>query len=61
MWKDPIVEEVRAIREKLTAEAGYDLRKMFKRYHEERKSWKGKVVGKVQLQRQRTSSNGESK
>lgn len=30
MWKDPIVEEIREIREEFAAKHNYDLREMFK-------------------------------
>jgi len=32
VWKDPIVEEVRAAGAKIAKECGYDLRKMIKRF-----------------------------
>lgn len=57
MWKDPIVEETREAREKLAAEAGFDLHEMFNRYREVQKNWKGKVVGKSQLNRQQSTPN----
>jgi hypothetical protein len=56
MWKDPIVEEVRAIREKIFAECGYDIRKLIAREREILKRWKGKVVTKAELMRMRHRS-----
>ena len=53
MWKAPIVEEVRAIREKIFAECGYDIRKLIEREREILKRWKGKVVTKEQLMKER--------
>jgi len=49
MWKDPIVEEVRAIREKLAAECGYDLHKMLERDREVLKHWQGKIARREEL------------
>ena len=37
MIKDPIVEKVRRIREKMAAEAGYDIPEIFKRIKESEK------------------------
>lgn len=34
MWEDPIVEEVRRIRERLFAECGYDLHTFFEKMRE---------------------------
>ena len=49
MWKDPIVEEVRAAREKIAAECGYDIRRILERGRRALKKWKGKVVTKEDL------------
>jgi len=49
MWKDPIVEEVRKAAEKFAAECDYDPHKMFERYREIAKQWKGKVVGEEEV------------
>lgn len=53
MCDDPIVAEVRAAREQFFAECGYDLRKVTERCREIVKNWKGKVVTKEQLQKER--------
>jgi len=53
---DPIVEEVHRIREKLAAECGYDMHKMMERDREFLKKWKGKVVTKKDLQRERSQA-----
>jgi hypothetical protein len=53
MWKDPIVEEVRAIRKQIAAECDYDWRKILQRERETLKRWKGKVVTKQELMRER--------
>ena len=34
LWRDPIVEEVRAVREALFAEAGYDIHEFCRRLQE---------------------------
>ena len=38
-WEDPIVAEVRAIREAHTAECGYDLNRIFEDLRSKRKIW----------------------
>jgi hypothetical protein len=53
MRKDPIVEEVRAAREKIAAECGYDFRKALARDREILRHWPGKVVTKEELDRSR--------
>ena len=53
MRKDPIVEEVRAAREKIAAECGYDFRKALARDREILRHWRGKVVTKEELDRSR--------
>jgi len=53
MWKDPIVEEVRAIRQEIAEECGYDLHRVLERDREVLKQWKGKVVTKEELLRGR--------
>jgi len=49
MRRDPILEEVWRARDKFAAECGYDLHKMFERYREITKHWKGKVVGEEEV------------
>jgi len=53
MFKDPIVEEVRQIREKIFAECDCDFKKLAKRNREIMKRWKGKVVTREELFAQR--------
>ena len=53
MWKDPSVEEVHAIREKIAAECDHDPRKILQRERDVLKRWKGKVVHKEELQKGR--------
>ncbi|MBM4049934.1 MAG: hypothetical protein FJ279_32965 [Planctomycetes bacterium] len=60
MWKDPIVEEVRAARQKIAAECGYDLKKILERDREVLKQWKGKVVTKEELMKQRGRTRSAS-
>ena len=42
--KDPIVEEVRAIRRKIAEECDYDMHKLFERQKAIFAQWKGKKV-----------------
>ena len=53
MFKDPIVEEVRRIREELFAECDYDLHKLREKDRELMKRWKGKVITREELFAQR--------
>lgn len=46
MCDDPIVAEVRAIRQQIAAECDYDLHKLYLRACEVQKNWKGKVATK---------------
>ncbi len=50
MWKDPIVEEVRAARRKIAAQCDYDPKKLLRLAREVQKKWKGKVVTKGDLE-----------
>lgn len=60
MWKDPIVEEVRAARERIAAECGYDLKRILQRDADVLKRWKGKVVTKEELMKQRAAARSAS-
>jgi hypothetical protein len=51
MWRDPIVEEVRAIRRRLAAECDFDIQKLIQRAREVQKTWPGGVVTKEELRR----------
>lgn len=56
MWEDPIVKEVRAAREKIWKECGYDLRKYCERLkkHEQQRVEKKKNSVKKDLRRKKT-------
>lgn len=49
MWKDPIVAEVRAIREQIAAECNYDLHKLFEMQREVERTWQGTIVRREDL------------
>ena len=53
MPKDPIVEEIRAARERIAAECDYDAHKIYQRGCELLKHWKGKVVSREEWFRSR--------
>jgi hypothetical protein len=53
MWKDPIVEEVWAIRERIAEECGYNIRRLLERDRQVLKDWTGNVVTKKELLRMR--------
>ena len=61
MWNDPIVAEVRAVRERIAAECDYDLHRMFERQREIVRRWEGKVVGRGDLPRklQHSAATGD--
>ena len=54
MFTDPIVEEVRAAREKIAAECDHEMHKIYERGCEIQKQWGGKVVTREQLLRERS-------
>ena len=47
MWKDPIVEEIHKIREKLAKEANYDVHQLIKNMRKREKESKAKVVSRT--------------
>ena len=49
MWKDPIVEEIRAIREQIAKDCSYDIRKIVKRLQRKEKAHRGRIVRKEDL------------
>jgi hypothetical protein len=49
MWKDPIVEEIHAIREKIARECDYDIRKIMARLREKEKEHPERLVRKEQI------------
>jgi len=46
MWKDPIVEEIHLIREKIAKECNYDLKQIIKRLKRREKEYAGQIVHK---------------
>ena len=44
VWKDPIVEEIRLIREKIAKECNYDLKQIIKRLKRREKEHAGQIV-----------------
>ena len=44
MIDDPIVEEIRRIRNEIAAESDFDMDKIYRRALEVQKNWKGKLV-----------------
>jgi len=51
VFTDPIVVEVREIRERLFAQSRYNLHRLMEQDRAILKTWKGKVVTKMQLGR----------
>jgi hypothetical protein len=49
MWKDPIVEEIHAIREQIARECDYDLKRIMDRLRKKEKEHVGQVVQKEEL------------
>ena len=47
MWKDPIVEEVHKIREKLVRESNYDVHQLIENMRKREKESKVKVVSRT--------------
>jgi hypothetical protein len=46
MWKDPIVEEIHLIRDKIAKECNYDLKQIMKRLRRGEKQHAGRIVYK---------------
>lgn len=44
MWKDPIVEEIHLVREKIARECKYDLKQIMNRLRKREKEHRGRVV-----------------
>jgi hypothetical protein len=53
MSLEPIVAEIRAIREQIAADCDYDFHKMCQRGEELLHQWNGKIVNKEELDRSR--------
>ncbi len=49
MWKDPIVEEIHAIRRQIAKECSYDIRKIVKRLQRKERAHRGRLVRKEDL------------
>ena len=47
MWKDPIVEEIHFVREKIAKECNYDLKKIMNRLRKKEKENRERVVSKI--------------
>ena len=47
MWKDPIVEEVHKVREKLAKEANYDIHQLIENMRRREKESNAKVISRV--------------
>jgi hypothetical protein len=54
------VAEVRATREQIAAECGYDLHRILERDREVLRHWKGKIVTKEELSRRRRPAAREA-
>ncbi len=59
MWRDPVVAEVRKIREQLFAECGYDLHRLGEKDRELQKASGRKLVTKADLDRERAEAKPE--
>lgn len=46
MWKDPIVEEIHLVREKIAKECNYDLKQIMDRLRKREKAHRERVVSK---------------
>jgi len=54
MWKDPIVEEIHAVREQIARECDYDLKRIMDRLRKRESEHTGRVVQKEELIMERT-------
>ncbi len=53
MWKDPIVEEIHLVREKIAKECNYDLKKIVNRLRRKEKENRERVVSKIARTKQK--------
>jgi len=53
IWKDPIVEEIHAIREQIAREHDYDIRRIFETLRKQERERPGRLVTKEELQQSR--------
>jgi hypothetical protein len=53
MWKDPIVEEIHLVREKIAKECNYDLKKIMNRLRKKEKENRERVVSKIARTKQK--------
>jgi len=49
MWKDPIVEEIHAIREQIARECNYDLKRIMERLRKKEKEHTKRVIHREDL------------
>jgi len=49
MWRDPIVEEIHAVRAQIARECGYDLKRIMERLRRREKEYPGRLVRKDEL------------
>lgn len=53
MWRDPIVEEIHAVRDQIAQECDYDLKRLMERLRKKEREYPGRVVHKGELTRSR--------
>jgi hypothetical protein len=61
MWKDPIVEEIHAIREQLAKTFDDDLRRMMAYLREQEQQHPERLIGKEELERRRTAAHDDAR
>ena len=49
IWKDPIVEEIHAVREQIARECDYDLKQIIERLRKKEEEYSGRIVRKEDL------------
>jgi hypothetical protein len=55
MWKDPIVEEIHAIREQIARDFDYDMKRIMDHLRAEEAKHPGRLIGKAELRAARAA------
>jgi hypothetical protein len=61
MWKDPIVEEIHAVREEIARKFDFDLKRIFAYLREQQDLHPERVIGKEEFERRRMAASVEDR
>jgi hypothetical protein len=60
IWKDPIVEEIHAVREEIARRFDYDWSRFYAHLREEQAKHPERVIGKEEFERRRRAARAET-